>query len=155
MMSGTALALTLISVPPPQAAQTPQASAPASASAQEDPHLAAEKIFEGFGLAIHPSLESCCGEEPPYGDKGGLATTYSFHSSLSPPELVGFFRETLGDQGFTPTAGGGTWRLKGSAPDRHIVLDILTVGEQLSMRCDSPTPEEARSVVLLSIQLKP
>jgi hypothetical protein len=138
---------------PSHAAEDPTGgdAAPAPGQAQSG----AANPFADLGLEAHPSLTALCDEERVYGQKGEHAELRSFTSSLSAHDLVSYFSETLGDAGFTPTEHGGVWRLKGKTPNQSIVLDVLTVGTQLPVRCDSPLPEEARSVVLLSVLLRP
>jgi hypothetical protein len=115
---------------------------------------AVERAFENLGLIAHPSLQALCGTDEPApkkeSEKGKWET---FYSPLPPAELLGFYRDVLGEQGFEPTKSGGTWRRKLGDAGPNIELDILTVGEQLA-RCDTPVPGYAKSVVLLSIGMK-
>src|SRR5882724_2805774 len=72
-------------------------------------------------------------------------------SSLEPGQVVNFFRRELGDAGFNPKGGGGTWRFPvgSESPDR--VLTVLKVEEEgPHSNCKERIPSGAKSILILS-----
>jgi hypothetical protein len=112
-----------------------------------------KSIMLSYGFPVLSGVTHLCQERVyAYGDDANRHITWdAFSSSLEPAQVVNFFRRELGDAGFNPKGGGGTWRFPvgSESPDR--VLTVLNVEEEgPHSNCKERIPSGAKSVLILS-----
>ena len=108
-----------------------------------------DSIFKSYEFPSHPNLTHLC-QQRVYGS-GREITWDAFASAAKPAELVKYYRQKIGNAGFTRGREGGTWRLPAGAPHPDRVLDIMSVGTPNPARdCQKSPPSDSRSIIMLS-----
>ena len=108
-----------------------------------------ESIFKSYDFPSHPNLTHLCQKHV---SGSGRETTWdAFASAASPSELLDYYHQKMGDDGFTKEGEDGTWRLPASAPQPNRVLDIMAVGTANPSRdCEKAPPSGSRAIIMLS-----
>jgi hypothetical protein len=108
-----------------------------------------DSIFRSYQFPVHPHLTHLC-QQRVYGS-GHEITWDAFASSARPSRRVDFYRQKLGDAGFTREGEGGSWRLPADAPRPKRVLDIKAIGTNNPSRgCEKTPPSNSRAIIILS-----
>ncbi len=108
-----------------------------------------DSIFKSYDFPSHPNLTYLC-QKRVYGS-GREITWDAFASSAKPSELVDYYRQKLGEAGFTKQGEGGTWRLPADAPRPNRVLDIMAVGtHNPSEDCEKSPPSDSQAIIMIS-----
>jgi hypothetical protein len=112
-----------------------------------------ESIMLSYGLPFLSGVTHLC-QERVYADRQDAnrhITWDAFSSSLEPSQVVDFFRRELGNAGFSPNGGGGTWRFPVGSESPNRVLTVLSVEEKgPHSKCKEQIPSDAKSVLILS-----
>ena len=108
-----------------------------------------DSIFKSYEFPSHPNLTHLCQKR--VSGSGREITWDAFASAAAPPELLDYYHQKMGDDGFTKEGEGGTWRLPASAPRPSRVLDIMAVGTASPSRdCEKAPPSGSRAIIMIS-----
>jgi hypothetical protein len=114
---------------------------------------ATDSIFRFHEFPGYPRLTHLC-QERVYGS--GLEIHWdAFASPASPSELVDYYRQKLGDAGFTREGEGGTWGRPADAPSPRALISIMAIGtDNPSRNCEKKPPSDSRAIIILSTMYK-
>lgn len=108
-----------------------------------------DSIFEFYEFPTYPQLTHLC-QQRVYGTRHEI-TWDAFATSAKPSALVTYYRQKLGDAGFTRDGKGGFWRRPADAPRPQRVLDIKAIGtKNPSSDCKNTAPANSRSIIIVS-----
>lgn len=107
-----------------------------------------EAGFVVYGFPMYPGAQALC-QQRVYTTDGRHLDWQAFTAINSPTEVIAWYTEQLGIEGFEPDGAGGTWRVPPDAPVR--VLDVLPVTAPGPHRtCQAAPPPDARTVIIVS-----
>jgi hypothetical protein len=106
-------------------------------------------IFQAYDFPSYPNLEHLCKQRDD-GVSGQHMTWDAFASESLLDSVVNYYRENLGNAGFTKEEDGGTWRFPTGVSQPERVLTIMPVGAIHSYcSCDKKPSANSRSIVIL------
>lgn len=101
-----------------------------------------------YGFPAYPGAKALC-QQCVCTTAGKHLDWQAFTATDSPTEVVAWYMERLGTEGFEADGAGGTWRVPPDAPVR--VLDVLLVTAPGPHRsCHATPPPDAQTVITVS-----
>lgn len=126
------------------------------------PHTTTEhttKVFQDYRIPGYPDTIRICGQHIYYTPSKEYFAWEAFICFVPPAQVVEYYREKLGEEGFTPTEEGGTWCLKETVekageeaepPQIVRMVQVIPVHEHgLPDLCF--VPPQAQTIILISL----